>query len=64
MYQVKDCLSDEQITVTQEKRNADRICTDKGGNDRGYYVFPIADTVDQVNREVKVKNSMELFDSL
>jgi hypothetical protein len=57
MYQVKDCISDEQITVTQEKRDAERICTDLGGNARGYYVFPVADTVDQAKREVKAENA-------
>ena len=58
MYQVVDCLNDESI-VTQEKRDADKICADKGGNDNGYYVFP----VDQAKREdtPKVGN---LFDNL
>lgn len=58
MYQVVDCLNDESI-VTQEKRDADKICADKGGNDNGYYVFQ----VDQVKREdtPKVGN---LFDNL
>jgi hypothetical protein len=64
MYQVKDCLSDEQITVTQENRDADKICVDKGGNARGYYVFTVADTVDQVKRVEKVRNSGLLFDNL
>ena len=63
MNQVYDCLADEQIAVKQNKVDADKICTDHGGNARGYYVFPVADTVDQVKREVKVGN-MELFDSL
>lgn len=58
MYQVVDCLNDESI-VTQEKRDADKICADKGGNRLGYYVFP----VDQAKREgtPKVGN---LFDNL
>jgi len=68
MHEVHDCLSDEQITVTQEQRDAEHICTDKGGNARGYYVFPVADTVDQVKRETKVVNDIpksgELFDNL
>jgi hypothetical protein len=60
-FQVYDCLSDEQITVTQEKRDADKICVDRGGNAIGYYVFPVADTVDQVKRVEKVRNNGELF---
>jgi hypothetical protein len=63
MQQVYDCLADEQIIVTQEQRDAERICIERGGNARGYYVFPIADTVDQFKQEVKVKNSTELFDN-
>lgn len=58
MYQVVDCLNDESI-VTQKKREADKICADKGGNDNGYYVFP----VDQVKREDKPKVG-NLFDNL
>jgi hypothetical protein len=41
VYEVHDCLADVQVTAVPEKRDADRLCADRGGNKIGYYVFPI-----------------------
>lgn len=60
-FRVYDCLADIELSIKPTRKDADKICADKGGNDNGYYVFP----VDQVKREVKINQakSGELFDN-